>query len=79
MEAEPATQPLSCAELVSLGSQHLLINDIVANIAAVYLYRLLHRQPITSFLTFTGIDPIPTTRSIPIEKSELLAYLQPAG
>lgn len=74
----PAPQPvppLSCAELVEEGSQHLLINDWVATVAAQYLYKLLHRQPISSFLSYLSSDGI-GVRSIPITKDELSAYLR---
>jgi len=77
-EPEPAapqpTQPVSCAELVEKGSQHLLVNDWVAVVAAQYLYKLLHRAPITSFLSYISSDGI-GIRSIPITKDELSAYL----
>jgi PRTRC genetic system ThiF family protein len=79
VEIEPVDTPFSCSERINRGSQHLLINDTVAMSAAIYLYRILHRQPIESFLTFIGIDPILTIRSLLIQRSELLAYLKPAG
>jgi PRTRC genetic system ThiF family protein len=77
LEPEPApqpTQPVSCAELVEEGSQHLLINDWVAVVAAQYLFKLLHRAPITSFLSYLSSDGI-GVKSIPITKDELSAYL----
>lgn len=74
-EPEPA-QPelLSCAELVYRGDQNLLINDWVAPVAAQYLYKLLHRQPITTFLTYISSDGL-SVRSITICREELAAYL----
>ena len=79
LEPEPPApqpvQPLSCAELVEEGSQHLLINDWVAVVAAQYLYKLLHRQPISSFLSYLSSDGI-GVRSVPITKDELSAYLR---
>jgi len=78
LEPEPAAaqpiQPVSCAELVQEGSQHLLVNDWVAVVVAQYLYKLLHRQPITSFLSYICSDGI-GIRSIPITKDELSACL----
>lgn len=68
---------LSCAELVTRGEQHLLINDAIANIAAQYTHRLLYRQPLTTFLTFASIGDAPSTRSIPITKQDLLAAIDP--
>jgi len=68
-------QPISCADALETGEQHLLINDVIALAASTYIYRLLHRQPITSFLTFVGIDGMPVTRSIPITPDNLTAYL----
>lgn len=79
LEPEPPApqpvQPLSCAELVEEGSQHLLINDWVAVVAAQYLYKLLHRQPISSFLSYLSSDGI-GVRSVPITNEDLSAYLR---
>ena len=66
-EPEPA---LSCAELVEIGEQHLLVNDLVADVAAQYVYRLLHRQPIRSFMTYIDTD-LMNVRSVPITRAEL--------
>jgi len=74
----PSSEPISCADLVTMGDQHLLVNDLVACVAGKYLYKLLHWQPIHTFLSYVSVDGI-TVRSIPIEKAELLVYLQPAG
>lgn len=78
LDPEPAapqpTPPVSCAALVEEGSQHLLVNDWVAVVAAQYLYKLLHRSPITSFLSYISSDGI-GIRSIPITRDELSAYL----
>ncbi len=53
LEPEPPTvQPaLSCAELVMAEEQHVLINDAIALVAGQYLYKLLHRDPLTTFMT----------------------------
>jgi len=65
---------VSCAELVLEGSQHLLINDWMASIVGSYIYKLLHRQPITSFLSFTNADDF-VVQSKRICREELLIYL----
>lgn len=75
LEPEETRQPeLSCAELVELGEQHLLINDLVATVAAQYVFKLLHRQPITSFLTYVDLDGL-TMRSVPITSEDIRAYV----
>ncbi len=61
-------------ELVAAREQDLLINDWMATIAAQYLYKLLHRQPITSFVSYVSADSM-SVRSVPICRDELLAYL----
>lgn len=75
-EPQPAPQPqnLSCAELVATGEQDLLVNDWMATIIGQYLYKLLHRQPITSFLTYINADSM-AVRSVPICREELEVYL----
>jgi PRTRC genetic system ThiF family protein len=73
-EVPQTVQPVSCAELVEEGIQHLLVNDWVAVVAAQYLYKLLHRQPITSFLSYISSDGI-GIRSVPICREELEAFL----
>lgn len=75
---EPESQPqpdLSCAELTSVGSQHLLINDMQATIVGQYLYKLLHREPITTFASFISLHPTIAVQSPLICKDELLPYL----
>ncbi len=77
-EVQDATQPeidaRSCAELVASGTQHLLINDWMACVAGQYVYRLLHRQPITTFLTYLSVDDL-VVQSKPIRPEEIVAYL----
>ncbi|GIK64318.1 MAG: hypothetical protein BroJett018_21120 [Chloroflexota bacterium] len=55
LESEPAPQTvqpdLSCAELVMAEEQHLLINDAMAMVCSSYLYKLINRQPLTTFLS----------------------------
>ncbi|MBZ0297482.1 MAG: hypothetical protein K8L99_33300 [Anaerolineae bacterium] len=46
----------------------------MATIASQYIYKLLHRQPITSFVSYISADGM-SVRSIPICREELSAYL----
>lgn len=62
---------VSCAELIEEGSQHLLVNDMMATVVGQYVYRLLHRQPIHSFLTYVSIGDMPASRSLPVCREEL--------
>lgn len=72
----PTPEPTaSCADLLAEGSQHLLINDMMAMTIGQYVYRLLHRQPIFSFLTYVSIGEMPAIRSLPICREELEVYL----
>jgi hypothetical protein len=66
---------LSCAELVAMGEQGLFVNDLVASVAAQYIWRILYRQPITAFASFVDGDSL-SLRSLPICRSELLSYLE---
>jgi PRTRC genetic system ThiF family protein len=79
-EATPQPEPeRSCAELVAAREQDLLVNDWMAVIASQYVYKLLRRQPITSFVSYVSADGM-SVRSVPICRDELLAYLpQPAA
>ncbi|MCP4207126.1 MAG: hypothetical protein GY767_08805 [Shimia sp.] len=75
-QGAPTREPAaSCAQLVENGQQHLLVNDFMALAAAQYLYQLLHRQPITSFLTYVNSRDL-SMCSLPIGEAELLPYLQ---
>lgn len=75
-EIRPTPEPTaSCAELVAEGSQHLLVNDIMATVVGQYVYKLLHRQPIHSFLTYISIGDMPASRSLPICQEELEVFL----
>lgn len=67
---------ISCAELVATGDQSLLINDFIASVVGQYIYKLLHRQPIRSFLTYVSANDLPTVRSLPICREELSVYLR---
>jgi PRTRC genetic system ThiF family protein len=48
LEDDPPTEdaPASCAELVAMGEQHLLINEYVALAMGSLVFSLLYRQPI---------------------------------
>lgn len=73
-EPQPQPQNLSCSELVATGEQDLLVNDWMATIIGQYVYKLLHRQPIHSFLTYINADGM-AVRSVPICREELEVYL----
>ncbi len=71
----PAPDIVSCAELVASGGQNLLVNDFMATIVGQYVYKLLHREPIRSFLSYISIGDMPTVRSLPICREELDVFL----
>ncbi len=74
-EPVPELQPnLSCAERVTQGTQHLLVNDFQAMVVAQYLYRLLHQEPVTTFMSFVGSSDM-VIHHTPIEAATLLPYL----
>jgi len=57
LEAPEEPEPeLSCAELLQLNQQHLLVNQQMALIAGQYLYKLLMREPIYSNYTVVDTD-----------------------
>lgn len=74
-ESPSPVPAVSCGEMVANGDQHLLVNDAMATIVGQYVYRLLHRQPIGSFLTFVSIGEMPASRSLPICREELEVFL----
>jgi PRTRC genetic system ThiF family protein len=75
-ESQPGiTDDRSCAELAVSGEQSLLVNDWMACIVGQYLYRLLQRQPITTFLTYILTTEL-VVRSLPINREEISACLQ---
>lgn len=49
---KPVQPDASCADLIASGDQALLVNDWQATVIGGYVYKLLHRQPITTFLTY---------------------------
>jgi len=72
---QPDEKPkISCADLVALGDQHLLINDAVAMVAAQYVFKLLFRQPITTFKSYISLETL-AMRSVALSEDELLPYL----
>ena len=72
-DPDPEFEPgVSCADLAELGQQHILINDAIATAGATYVYRLLHRIPLTSFMSFVNLDAI---RPVPVSSEEIRAYL----
>lgn len=74
-EGTPLLEPQrSCADLVATQEQDLLINDWMAISVAQYLYRLLYRQPITTFISYISADGL-SIRSLPICRDELHSYL----
>jgi PRTRC genetic system ThiF family protein len=76
LEPEETSAPAanaSCAELMEAGVQHVLINDAIATAAAVYVYRLLYRKPLVSFLSFVSLD---TVRPISITKEEMEVFIR---
>jgi PRTRC genetic system ThiF family protein len=78
-ETEPAPQPQqSCAERVAARSQELTINDWMSVATAQYIYKLLHRQPIQSFMSFISSDSLMSVRSIPITADEIRTRLEAA-
>jgi len=70
-EIDPDTE-LSCEELVSLGDQHLLVNDMMAGITGQYVYCMLHRIPLAQFITYVDLGSL-TMKSIPVDKA--LTYI----
>lgn len=73
-QPEPQPENLSCAELVAIGEQDLLINDWMATVVGQYLYKLLYRQPIYNFLSYISADSM-AIRSLAVCRDELEAYL----
>ncbi len=71
----PAAPAVSCAEQVEAGSQALLVNDAVGIVAGEYLYKLLNRLPVTTFLTYIDTEAL-SMRSLPITAENLQSYLR---
>jgi len=64
-----------CAEAVMAGTQHLLINDLIAAVAGQYLYALLHNQALKQWLTYVDGETL-TMRSVGVSADEVSAYKQ---
>lgn len=73
--APQSDQNLSCAELVARGDQELIVNDFMAAVVGQHVHKLLHREPICSFLTYISAGDVPTVRSLPICREELSVFL----
>lgn len=78
LEPEPVPKrPLpapSYGELIEAGEQALFVNDWQATMIGSYVYKLLHCQLITTFLTFANADDL-VIQSKSINRQELEAYL----
>jgi PRTRC genetic system ThiF family protein len=81
---EPEPEPvrtniinLSCADMIALGEQHLLVNDAMAGIAGNYFYKLMFRQKIETFITNYDGDLL-SMRSIRISREEIEARMPQA-
>ncbi len=73
---EPVKEPeLSCAQLLESGSQHLLVNEAIANVAGFYAYQLLNRQPLDTWLTYLSLEGGISARSVPVARDEILARI----
>jgi PRTRC genetic system ThiF family protein len=72
-ESPRPTPPASCGEMVE--PQSLLVNDWMATVIGGYVYKLLHRMPICSFLTYVSSGDFPGVRSVPICREELEVFL----
>ncbi len=74
-EAPRPTPAPSCGELVETGEQSLLVNDWMATVVGGYVYKLLHRQPITTFLTYINADDF-VVQSKSVCRDEVEVHLQ---
>jgi PRTRC genetic system ThiF family protein len=72
---EPPDTGLSCGALTALGEQSLFVNDLLASIAAQYLWRILYRQPLHTFASFVDGETL-SVRSLSPCRDELLPYLE---
>jgi len=77
LQPEPLrpSPPVSCGDRVQEGSQHLLVNDWMSVVIGSYVYKLLHRLPIHSFLTYIGVGDFISSRSLPVCREELEVFL----
>jgi len=77
LEPEPPrpSPPVSCGERIETGEQSLLVNDWMSTVIGSYVYKLLHRLPIHSFLTYIGVGDFISSRSLPVCREELEVFL----
>ena len=71
LQPDTEDKTVSCAELMERGSQSLIVNDWMAAAVAGYVYKLLYRKPIESFVTYVS-DEI---RNVPIEQATIRQML----
>jgi len=76
-DSQPPETDVSCAELVERDEQHVYVNDFMGNIAGHYIYRLLNREPITTFMTQLNLKGFPQVDNSLITQAELERYLLP--
>jgi len=81
LEPETTPKPIptpapaaSCADLVEMGDQALLVNDMIGIVAGEYVYKLLNRLPVLSFLTYVDTESL-SMRSVSITSETLQSYL----
>jgi PRTRC genetic system ThiF family protein len=75
LEPDPVVAPqpaASCGELTASGEQSLLVNDWQALVIGSYVYKLLHRAPIQTFMTFLA-DGVVSGKAI--TKDNISAYI----
>lgn len=82
LEPEPIPEPTlavtpatSCADLMETADQALLVNDMVGIVAGEYVYKLLNRLPVTSFLTYVDTESL-SMRSIPITAETVKQHMR---
>lgn len=64
----------SCTARIANGTQHLLVNDWMCIVMGNLIYKVLHRKPIYTFLTFIDAD-VGTVIGKDITRDTVLAYL----
>jgi len=81
LEPEPTPAPLpvpmptvSCADLVETGDQALLVNDMIGIVAGEYVYKLLNRLPVLSFLTYIDTESL-SMQSVPITVDTITRHI----
>ena len=73
-DVKPVSTTESCAALVEISAQALLVNDMICIIAGEYIYKMLNRLPILSFLTYVDTESL-SMRSVPITTESILTFL----